>query len=60
MDAPGIAIRSTIYLVGVAVMVVGALGLIDIVSIHVALAVLLFIGGSGIVVGVHERLGGPI
>lgn len=60
MDYRGIAMRMTIYLIGVAILIVGALGLIDVVSLHILLAILLFVLGAAIVVMIHERFGGPI
>lgn len=49
-----------IYAVGVGLAVVGALGLVDGVSMSTPLAVTGFLAGLGLVILVHERLGGPL
>lgn len=53
-------VRIIAYLVGVAVLVAGALGLIQVIELHELLAILAFVVGTLIVIGVHERFGGPI
>ncbi|WP_254863619.1 hypothetical protein [Halovivax gelatinilyticus] len=49
-----------LYLVGVAVAVAGALGIVDAVALSATVGMVLFVVGLGIVLFVHERLGGPI
>ena len=49
-----------IYLIGVAMAVVGALGLSEAIELHFSSAVVLFAVGLVLVIAVHEYLDGPI
>lgn len=49
-----------VYLIGVGLAVIGALGLSAAIELSTAIALLAFIAGLAIVVLVHEYLGGPI
>ncbi len=48
-----------IYILGVALAVSGALGLVDAIELHLLLAAGSFIAGLALVIGVHEWLDGP-
>ncbi|MCU4924691.1 hypothetical protein OB905_01660 [Halobacteria archaeon AArc-dxtr1] len=48
-----------VYTVAVLVAIVGAIGLIDVIDIPTVLAGSLLVLGLGIVLAVHEYLGGP-
>lgn len=49
-----------IYLVGIALAVVGALGLAGAIELALATSAGAFVAGLAAVVFVHERLGGPL
>ncbi|MCU4752782.1 hypothetical protein OB919_12485 [Halobacteria archaeon AArc-curdl1] len=48
-----------VYAIGVVLAIVGALGLVEILSVSMPVAILAFVGGIGLVLFVHEYLGGP-
>lgn len=52
--------NSTVYLFGIAVAVLGALGLLTVVDLVWPAAAGLFVAGLATVVLIHEHLGGPI
>lgn len=57
----GVILRNlSIYTVGVALAVVGALGIVEAIALSPWLAALCFAGGLAVVIGVHEYLGGPV
>ncbi len=55
-----IARNLAIYAVGVALAVVGALGLVEAIALSPVVASALFVVGLVIVIAVHEYLGGPL
>ena len=59
VDTAGTARNLVVYLLGVAMAVGGALGLAGAIELPVTLSALLFLGGLGVVVWVHEYLDGP-
>lgn len=52
--------NSTVYLFGICVAIVGALGLLAVVDLAWPAAAGLFVVGLAIVMLIHEHLGGPI
>lgn len=48
-----------LYVIGVALLVAGALGMVDAIALHVWIATLSFISGLVIVIVVHHLLEGP-
>lgn len=52
--------NGSLYLLGIGLAVVGALGLLAILELSWVAAAVVFVGGLGIVVAIHERYGGVL
>lgn len=59
MDYVSLARNLIIYIIGLAMTIAGALGLVEVIDIQLLVAALLFVVGLGLIIAVHEWLDGP-
>lgn len=60
VDGRGLFRNFAVYGIGIAIAVIGALGLIDVAPVPLFLAAGSFVFGIGLVIAVHEFLDGPL